>query len=278
MRMSRLALAAAAASAAVLTSALTPAAAADTDVVHPGRVGADWHTGDTRPPGTFAFDDTYGGAHGTTSALVLSTPDNIAKVQMLSDDWAGTELADIAALEYDTYRDDASAAGPSLPALNIRVDLTGDGVADRYLVFEPYQAYGNGAIQVETWQHWDALDGGDAEWWMSGAASPCPQSNPCAWDDIVADFPAATIEEGPDAFQGSIGFNQGSFNAGLLAAADTLHIATGDRDVVYDFQADVVLTSKDECKNGGWATSTAPDFRNQGQCVSYFASKGKARG
>jgi hypothetical protein len=35
---------------------------------------------------------------------------------------------------------------------------------------------------------------------------------------------------------------------------------------------EVVLTTKDQCKNGGWATSTQPVFPNQGQCVSYFAS------
>ena len=34
----------------------------------------------------------------------------------------------------------------------------------------------------------------------------------------------------------------------------------------------VILKSKDECKNGGWARSTDPVFKNQGQCVSTFAS------
>lgn len=33
----------------------------------------------------------------------------------------------------------------------------------------------------------------------------------------------------------------------------------------------VRLTSKEQCKNGGWATSTAPVFRNQGLCVAHFA-------
>ena len=42
------------------------------------------------------------------------------------------------------------------------------------------------------------------------------------------------------------------------------------------FAADV-LTSKDQCRKGGWATSHPQTFRNQGDCVSYFASSG-ARG
>lgn len=40
---------------------------------------------------------------------------------------------------------------------------------------------------------------------------------------------------------------------------------------------DVVLTSKAECKKGGWATSTLPVFKNQGDCVSHFATQ-KAKG
>lgn len=41
----------------------------------------------------------------------------------------------------------------------------------------------------------------------------------------------------------------------------------------------VALSGKDDCKNGGWATSTKPHFKNQGDCVSHFASaknKGKS--
>jgi glucuronoarabinoxylan endo-1,4-beta-xylanase len=30
-------------------------------------------------------------------------------------------------------------------------------------------------------------------------------------------------------------------------------------------------TSKDECKQGGWATFNNPSFRNQGDCVSSVA-------
>jgi hypothetical protein len=32
-------------------------------------------------------------------------------------------------------------------------------------------------------------------------------------------------------------------------------------------------TTKDQCKNGGW--KTYPGFKNQGDCVSYVATKGK---
>jgi hypothetical protein len=40
---------------------------------------------------------------------------------------------------------------------------------------------------------------------------------------------------------------------------------------------DVPPSSADQCKHGGWMTSGggSPTFKNQGDCVSYFASKGK---
>jgi hypothetical protein len=40
----------------------------------------------------------------------------------------------------------------------------------------------------------------------------------------------------------------------------------------YTFANTVVLHSKDECKNGSWATSTSPAYKSQGDCVSAFAS------
>lgn len=265
----------AAAAAVVLTTGV--ASATTVQKVHPSDIGSTWFTADTRPPGTVAIDDTYGGANGSAAAVVMQTPDNTAKAQFLTDQWAGTKLSAITALSYSTYRAAASVDGPSLPALNLRVDLNGDNIVDRYAVFEPYFQPGFPAIAVEgVWQSWDAINGGSAKWWLSGALSPCPQSTPCTWSDIVAAFPNAQIFEGLD-FRGSLGFNQGSFNSGLIAAADMLRVATAGRDVTYDFELDVVLTGPDQCKKGGWATSTDPVFRNQGDCVSSFNSNSKNR-
>jgi hypothetical protein len=46
---------------------------------------------------------------------------------------------------------------------------------------------------------------------------------------------------------------------------------TGGRAVVFD--APLLPTSKDQCKDGGWLNF--PQFKNQGNCVSFVASKGK---
>ncbi len=45
--------------------------------------------------------------------------------------------------------------------------------------------------------------------------------------------------------------------------------------VQYNFEP-AVITNKDQCKNGGWEDSTDPVFKNQGDCVSSFASQKKA--
>jgi hypothetical protein len=37
-------------------------------------------------------------------------------------------------------------------------------------------------------------------------------------------------------------------------------------------------TSADQCRNGGWRNFTNPSFKNQGDCVSYVASQGRAGG
>ncbi len=68
-------------------------------------------------------------------------------------------------------------------------------------------------------------------------------------------------------------------DTGLAGYLDKVVINTTSAVTTYDFEPDpVVLHSKDECKNGGWKTSEAPVFKNQGDCVSYFASNGKAKG
>ena len=78
---------------------------------------------------------------------------------------------------------------------------------------------------------------------------------------------------------GTSSFSQGN-NSGLPVVGDTLN---DDRDVerLYSLVADIVPApepTKDACKDGGWEdfTDEPGPFRNQGQCVSYFASDGKS--
>jgi hypothetical protein len=63
----------------------------------------------------------------------------------------------------------------------------------------------------------------------------------------------------------------GTFNGN----ADALTLGLSGNTTVHDFEHAATLAGKDECKDGGWMTSTSPPFKNQGDCVSYFASAGK---
>ena len=72
----------------------------------------------------------------------------------------------------------------------------------------------------------------------------------------------------PNAVVSAFGFSLGSgvYADGVLNALQF----NGDR---YTFAKSVVLTSKSECTKDGWVTSTAPVFRNQGDCTRFFASR-----
>lgn len=280
---SRLALAGAMAAALGLAGAVPAQSATTTEVVTPNDVntGGDWFSADTRPPGTGTFEQGPGTPPAGTGSFELRTPDNIAKVQLLTDRYDGAALADLTTLQYSTYRDPQSTGFVAgVAALNLRVDSNGDGLPDHYFVFEPYQSEGNGAVQTGVWQTWDAIDGGAARWWVNtGGPTTCGQDNPCTWTQLLATYPTATIEEGLN-FPGSLGVNQGSFNAGIVSNVDELIVGLDGDTTVYDFElirdldGDGVAdtpppTSKDQCKKGGWQKFNNPSFRNQGDCVSY---------
>lgn len=77
-------------------------------------------------------------------------------------------------------------------------------------------------------------------------------------DGWRAKFPNAQVQ--------AFGFSLGSGVFGDGVINDLTFAGT-----TYTFRAATVLAGKDECKDGGWKTSTAPVFRNQGECVSSFA-------
>ena len=138
-----------------------------------------------------------------------------------------------------------------VPGFQLVVDFDNDGTADGILVGEP-GVYGN-------------------DWWLSNGskqfvkdAAPSHAEgfgsvNHGTLDQWRTAFPAATVR----AFGFSLG--SGVKGDGVLNSIDFA-------GTTYTFSSLVVLKSKDECKNGGWATSTSPVFSNQGQCVKSFAT------
>jgi hypothetical protein len=76
--------------------------------------------------------------------------------------------------------------------------------------------------------------------------------------------------------------NQVPFPTGTIQAIDVLIDVQGTADlsnITVNGQVQVpettsAPTTKDDCKNGGWQTFDPP-FKNQGDCVSFVATKGK---
>ncbi|MGY1650957.1 hypothetical protein [Geodermatophilus sp. SYSU D01119] len=142
-----------------------------------------------------------------------------------------------------------NTSGGGVPGFQLVVDFDADGTSDGILVGEP-GVYGN-------------------DWWLNNAAQQFVKdrapshaggsgsANHGTLDQWRAAFPTAQV----DAFGFSLG--SGVKGDGVLAAIDF----AGAR---YTFEH-VKLTNKQQCKDGGWATSTDPAFRNQGQCVASFA-------
>ena len=218
------------------------------------------------PPTAGQFTNGPGNPPLGTGSFSMQLALNSEKVQLFNYDHVGTSLSTITDISYATYKDPASSL--PRPALNIQIDKNGGTLEPgdfSTLVFEPYMQPGY-VDATGVWQTWEGVNGGNAVWWMTGAVNnPCPQGDPCTWDELIAAFPNATIT-------GGFGLNAGSFNGGLIGSADALTLAYGGNSITYNFELFEVATSADACKNGGWMTLKRADgssFKNQGDCVSY---------
>jgi hypothetical protein len=64
--------------------------------------------------------------------------------------------------------------------------------------------------------------------------------------------------------------------AGVVAAVGAISVASAKSGAPKADPAPTSGYTKDQCKNGGWQTNfPAGTFKNQGDCVSFFATGGK---
>jgi hypothetical protein len=236
VRTSLAALTAAAAGLVLAASAVLPASAAGTGTIY----APDDFVG--------ALSDTRATGHHEVvgSGLHLWTEGSTSTDKVAEYVATTTPLADAG----EPTLDYTSTAG-GVPGAQLVVDFDADGTTDGILVGEP-GVYGK-------------------EWWLNNAAKQFVKDEApvtgggsgSLWhgtlDQWRAAFPAATVQ----AFGFSLG--SGVKGDGVLNAINF----AGTR---YTFATHVTLKNKGECKNGGWATSTKPVFKNQGACVSSFAS------
>lgn len=242
------------------------AKAAGSTVVTPANTQG-WSTSDAdgadnRGAGSVTFTTDFGAPSGFGSgSLKLSTTDGSDKAQIVHAAPAGTLLSDVQNIGYSTYRQSPVSDPNQVAAINLVIDSNGaaEGGYDQ-LVFEPvYQPGGVAAIQNDTWQTWDAS--GNAIWWSTHDINgTCANTCYTSLSDIQAANPDATV----------FGYviNQGSGNPSLTSGVDAFVF----NDTTYNFELTNVPADKDQCKDGGWMSTTDTSggaFRNQGQCVSY---------
>jgi hypothetical protein len=260
-------------------------AATSTDHVYPEDVATQAE--DTPPTkswvayvrngGTSTFEQGPATPPLGSGSLEISTPTGADKLTVFNFDHNGTALADIDAMGYSTYR----SAGDlqQVAALNLQVDVNGAAPGGfTTLVFEPVYNTGQGAVVSGQWQSWDAYAGGQAVWWSSSPIPSAPNRDTfVSWNTIVAANPDAVIA-------GGVGINQGSGNPTLVTNVDAFSFGAGGDTVTYDFELvkdedgdgipdTAPPTNKDQCKKDGWKAFNNPTFKNQGDCVSYVATR-----
>lgn len=145
-----------------------------------------------------------------------------------------------------------ATAGTIAPGFQLVTDFDGDGTRDGILVGEA-TAYGN-------------------VWWLNNTAAPFVKAGAPHTGGGYGSIWFGTLDEWRAAFP-SANVRAFGFSLGSGVYGDWTISAINFAGTRYTFGTHVVLTAKEQCKNGGWATSTKPVFKNQGDCVSSFAGK-----
>lgn len=159
------------------------------------------------------------------------------------DGWAGTRLDALTELTYSAYTEQ-SFDGRQAPYLRLYLDFDGNGSADNNIQFEPaYQIYlapPGQALVEDTWQTWDALNGG---WYANGGAfcSATPGAGVKTLAQILVCQPNATIVD-PVAPVRGIGVLTGCGGVAwpnYIGNVDNFRIATAGRSEIYNFDVGV---------------------------------------
>lgn len=185
--------------------------------------------------------------------LIVGTDGNLI-AQARNSAYAGTLLSDFTALSYSTYVDNDGSGGQA-PYMNLLVDQDGNGTVDDQLFFEPVYQTGaypgdpvpnQGAIQLRTWQTWNALAGG---WWSLDDATFGPPLKTLA--TYIAAFPNARIAANDSFDRGGLrilaGGGAGAWDR-FIGGTDNVTVDTNATSpVTYDFEpeATAVLTVTD---------------------------------
>lgn len=143
------------------------------------------------------------------------------KIWLATSLHSGTLLSSLTTFKYSTYVSPSSTAASHLaPAINLYVDLDGNGTRDTTMVFEPVYATSQGPVAQGVWQQWNMLSTDNA-WWYTANFPPLTNGGggefkPLAY--YIGLFPNAKIVN----WGGAPGFNvvSGQNSGGIWAGFD----------------------------------------------------------
>jgi hypothetical protein len=164
-------------------------------------------------------------------SLEVTTTDSTGHQQFLETGQANTLLSAIDEMAYSTYRHSTSTGtATTVVSINMAIctNVTTGTCGFTTLVFEPYLNPTEGAVTSDTWQNWDAYNGGNALWHSTHAVGNIPAGLAAPWSQFLAQAPAATVL--------GYGPNQGSANDGIISNVDALSIGTATAETTYDFE------------------------------------------
>lgn len=289
----------------LLASTVLPTFAANaTVVVEPGDMATSFLDVAARPLSWFFYNDELDAIDSTLGSFVVgpaTAPAGSDSIQiavsgtqrrnLATYQFSGTPLANITTLAYSTYNPSVGNGGSSNRSgyLNFNVDFNGTDTWQRRLVFVPSQ---NGIVVQNSWQEWDAINGGNAMWAYSGVTWPATAVGPDAslveagttlrsWSDILADYPGIRIRV-TDSW---LGIRVGEpYADGYTENIDSFKFGTSAGATTFDF--DIVEevappTNKDQCKQDKWMSFNNPTFSSKKECEKYVKDHkddGKAQG
>lgn len=185
--------------------------------------------------------------NGSAQASVTgSQRRNIATYQ-----FKDVKLSDIKTLRFSTFSQSAGNGSPLAERsayLNFNVDFDNSDTWQKRLVYLPSI---NGAVVNDTWQSWDAIDGGNALWLYSGATWPItgePGGTPKTWSQILIDYPNAETRSTDSWF----GFRIGEpYTDGFTGNVDRVIVGiksgTNTHTQTYDFEP---VVEESDCTSG----------------------------
>jgi hypothetical protein len=192
-----------------------------------------WYRWDTRTGGGVNLTTDFGDPDGAGNVALALTTNHLtsAKAQLYNTQVAGTSLATISALSYNTFHDsDTTGFANGNAALQLVIDYDGGDLSTGFttLTYEPYL---NGAVTPDVWQPWETTEG---EWYTSrqitcGDYTLGPSQG--GEMDSLAEIGAGC----PDALVGALGLNIGSNNPNYVVGADLIHITSGQDDLTWNF-------------------------------------------